>query len=360
MVVNAGPTGGAYDVPFISVTLCIPGTTTCQTIDSVTVDTGSSGFRVLSSVLASNIVLPQASATTGDPLVECFQFEDGYVWGSVRLVDLKIAGEIAAKVPIQIIADPAYPTVPSDCSSSGPDEGTLAVFGSDGIIGINQIVPDCGPACADTVSVETGAYYSCSGGACTPVAVVEADQVPNPIVDFAEDNNGAVLQFPAVPAAGAPTLAGSLVFGIGTRANNALGSAAVQTVDGNGNFTTVFNGATLSQSYIDSGTNLLAFNDGSIAQCTGAQLAGYYCPASPVALSAKNIGVNGVTTTVAFSVDDTQTLFGNASYAAFDDIAGTGTTGTFAWGFPFFIGRNVFVALDGAATPGGKGPYVAY
>ena len=33
---------------------------------------------------------------------------------------------------------------------------------------------------------------------------------------------------------------------------------------------------------------------------------------------------------------------------------------TFVWGFPFFIGRSVYVAVDGAATPGGKGPYFAY
>jgi hypothetical protein len=361
IVVNAGPPGtGDIDVPFISVTLCVPGTSTCQTIDNISVDTGSSGLRVISSLLSSSLALPQPNATTGGPLVECFQFEDGYTWGSVRLADLKIAGEVASSVPVQIIGDPAYPTVPSDCSSSGPSEDTVATFGSNGIIGINQIVPDCGSYCADASNIETGAYYACSGGTCSAVAVPVANQVPNPIADFPQDNNGAVIQFPAVPVDGAATLQGTLIFGIGTQANNALGSAVVQTVDENGNFTTVYGGVTLSQSYVDSGTNLLSFNDSTITQCSSQDLSGFYCPASTLSLSAQNIGLNNGMATVTFSVANTQTLFENASYTAFDDLAGTGGSGSFAWGFPFFIGRTIFFALDGASTPGGSGPYVAY
>jgi len=67
-----------------------------------------------------------------------------------------------------------------------------------------------------------------------------------------------------------------------------------------------------------------------------------------------------VSSTVMFSVESTSTLFNNASYYVFDDLAATGSSGSFDWGFPFFIGRNVYVALDGASTPGGAGPYFAY
>ncbi|HEX3343728.1 MAG TPA: DUF3443 family protein, partial [Polyangiaceae bacterium] len=75
LVVDEGPPGAdSVDVPFVSVTLCIPGTTTCQTIDHVSVDTGSSGLRIIASVLESDIVLPQQTATTGSSLAECFQF----------------------------------------------------------------------------------------------------------------------------------------------------------------------------------------------------------------------------------------------------------------------------------------------
>src|SRR5438552_17467314 len=63
--VDAGPAaagGGAFNIPYISVTICAPGSTTnCQTIDHIEVDTGSYGLRVISSVLNSAIFsgLPQ-------------------------------------------------------------------------------------------------------------------------------------------------------------------------------------------------------------------------------------------------------------------------------------------------------------
>src|SRR5580658_9535007 len=64
MVVNNGPpgAGGSQDVPFISLTLCVPGTTQCQTVDYVSVDTGSTGLRIVSSVLSKSLALPQAKA----------------------------------------------------------------------------------------------------------------------------------------------------------------------------------------------------------------------------------------------------------------------------------------------------------
>jgi hypothetical protein len=334
VVVNSGPPGTpTFDVPFVTVTLCVPGTDTCETIDYVTVDTGSSGMRVLASALTGLRAFPQQIATTGDPLVECMQFDDGYTWGSVRLADVKIAGEVAGKIPIQIIGDPSYAAVPTDCSSSGPSENTVLA----------------------------GAYYSCTSSACTSVAVPIADQVPNPIASFGTDGNGALLQFPTVPAGGAGTLSGSLVFGIGTQSNNGLGSAQILTVDTNGNFTTLYKGTTFATSFLDSGTNLLAFNDSSIPECSSASgLSGYYCPTSLLSLTAQNMGRNGVTTTVSFGVDSAETLFGSSN-TAFGDVAGNGVdANSFDWGLPFFIGRSVYVALDGATTPGGAGPYFAY
>src|ERR1700722_4980380 len=161
MVVNDGPPGtSSVDVPFVSITLCVPGTTTCKTIDYVSVDTGSSGLRILASALPSGFALPQQKATTGNSLAECFTFADGYTWGSVRVADVKIGGEVASKGPLQLIGDPAFASVPSACSSTGPSENTLATFGSNGLIGINQIVADCGDYCSDASDVQPGGYYS--------------------------------------------------------------------------------------------------------------------------------------------------------------------------------------------------------
>jgi hypothetical protein len=361
VIVNAGPKGSqSVDVPFISVTLCAPGTSHCQTIDYVTVDTGSSGLRVISSVLSKSLALPQETATGGDPLAECYTFDDGYTWGSVRRADIKIAGEVAHDAPIQVIGDPAFGTVPKSCSSTGAAEDTVDSFGSYALIGINQIVPDCGSNCEDAAYVAMAPYYYACGSSCTGVTQAVADQIANPIAAFGRDGNGSVIDFPMVPAAGQKTLAGSLIFGIGTAANNGLGSASVLTTDDYGNITTVFNGKTLSMSFLDTGTNSLSFNDSSITQCKGGGLGGWYCPASTVSLSAVNRGRNDVMTTVSFSVANTRTLFGSPDDTAFSDLAGTGSAGSFDWGFPFFVGRRVYVALQGASTPGGDGPYFAY
>ena len=88
IVVDSGPDPANFisaNVPFATVTICVPGTTTCQTIDHVTVDTGSSGFRVVSSVLS--LSLPAENLSSGNPLYECTVFLDGYTWGSVATAE---------------------------------------------------------------------------------------------------------------------------------------------------------------------------------------------------------------------------------------------------------------------------------
>jgi hypothetical protein len=250
-------------------------------------------------------------------------------------------------------------TVPADCSSAGPSENSLATFGANGLLGLNQAIPDCGATCADPAAVATGYYYSCGTPPCTATAIAVADQVSVPVAFFAHDNNGTILDLPAVDPSGAPSLAGTLVFGIGTAPNNGLGGASVLTVDASGNFTTIYKGATFATSFIDSGSNSLSFNDATIAQC--AATAGFFCPATTLMLSAQNRGANGVTATVSFRVGNTDALFASATDSVFDDLAGPGSDATsFDWGLPFCFGRRVYVALDGAATPAGPGPFFAW
>ena len=290
--------------------------------------------------------------------VEAEEFGGGYQWGSVRLADVKLAGEVAAKLPVQIVGDPAFNAVPAACSACASPQQSPAELGANGLLGIDAFVYDCGEQCAGADPLPAF-YYSCTGDDCTVASAALTEQLTNPIARFEADSNGAVVKFPAVAAGGAVSLAGQLVFGIGTAPNNGLEGTKVLTLDPYGNFTTVFGGQTLTQSFIDSGTNQLLFDDGSIPACPG-QLGYLYCPSSPVSLTAENKGGSGVTSTVAFSVENAVTLYSHTSYTAFDDVAGLGGAGTFVWGFPFFIGRSVYVALDGATTPGGKGPYFAY
>jgi hypothetical protein len=357
IVVNAGPANSYFDGAFTSVTVCVPGqATACQTIDGVLVDTGSSGLRLLSSALS--LSLPQQTGNTGAPVAECLQFLDGFTWGPVQAADVKLAGEQASAVPIQVIGAPAFSTVPPDCASSGTPENTLASLGANGILGIGLFRQDCGIGCAFVGASNPGLYYECPSLGCQTTAEPLTKQVQNPVWLFSRDNNGVVVQLPAVPIGGAPSATGSLVFGIGTQSNNSLGSATVLTVDANGNITTVFRGQSYGSSFIDSGSNGIYFLD---AATTGLPIcpdtSDFYCPATLQTLSATNRGANGATSAVNFAVGNNDQL--NVNFTAFSEVAGP-NPGGFDWGLGFFFGRSVFTAIEGQGTPGGTGPYFAY
>jgi len=357
LVVNAGPTNDYFNGAFTSVTICIPGqATACQTIDGVLVDTGSSGLRVLASALS--LSLPQQAGTSGGSIVECAQFLDGFTWGPVQTADVKLAGEQARSVPIQVIGENAFPSIPTDCTNSGAAEDTLADLGANAILGVGLFRQDCGSACAFVGSANPGLYYACSASGCQPAAEPLLSQVQNPVWLFPTDNNGVVIQLPPVSLGGAASVTGSLVFGIGTQANNALGSAKVLTVDADGNITTIFGGQSYPSSFIDSGSNGIYFLD---AGASGLPLcqdsADFYCPATPQALSATNRGANGVTIPAPFNVGNADTL--DSRFSAFNEIAGP-NPGGFDFGLGFFFGRSVYTAIEGQGTPGGAGPYFAY
>ena len=361
--VDAGPVAGSrsINVGFVTVTVCAPGTSgitvACQMVDHVALDTGSSGLRLLQSVLSSNLTLP-AVINSGQAIGECSQFADGFTWGSVRLADIYLAGEIARSVPIQDVGDlpGGAAAVPADCSGGGGlNESSLASLGANGVLGIGLFKTDC-DSC--TMSVQPATYYNCNVTGCTGTAVASGQLVANPVALFALDNNGVLIKFPAVPAAGLTSLAGSLIFGIGTQANNGLGSAVVYMADVFGNFTTIFNGTTLTSSYIDSGTNGLFFPDASIQQCLPPGSVGFYCPPTVLNLSATIQGSGGTPSSppVTFSIADVDTL---ATDVVAANVGGP-QIGAFGWGLPFFFGRSVFVGIDGMATPGGTGPYWAF
>ena len=388
IVVDSGPDPANFisaNVPFATVTICVPGTTTCQTIDHVTVDTGSSGFRVVSSVLS--LSLPAENLSSGNPLYECTVFLDGYTWGSVATANITVAGETASNVPVQImIPSTTSPAPPSSCSSqtTGPNEGgSVDAFGANAIIGVGLFQQDCGAACTTQNSTIPDVYYDCPSSGCTPTYVTIGQQLPNPVTMFAVDNNGVLIQLPSVPDGGSSTVDGSLVFGIGTETNNGLGSAVVYQVPDTGNnagdFITTYSGQPYPQSFVDSGSNGYYFLDSAI---TGIPTCGgnlppntWYCPAtSPDNLTATNQGENssgtgvGSAVPVNFSIEDTTTLF-NTNNTAFSTLSGplAATCGTgsnpacaFDWGLSFFYGKNMFTAIDTMSTPGGTGPYFAF
>ena len=363
MTVNSGPAGvNAVNTAYISVKVCVHGTSTCKTIDHIEVDTGSIGLRIMSSVLTSApaITLPAEQDGSGNPLAECLQFADGTSWGSLTVADvqLPVSGETAANVHVQVIGDPAYPTVPTDCT--GVPENTVVQFGANGILGVGPFIQDCGSACVAAVTPLT-VYYSCpSPSTCAAANASLAEQVMNPVSLFGTDNNGVIVELPAVGSAGSATTSGSLVFGIGTRTNNGLGTATVLPEDPNtGWITGTYKGTVYANSYLDSGSNGNFFTDSSLTPCTSNP--NFYCPASTMSETATLKGTSAATLRADFSVANADTLFSIASYTAFSNLGGTNSDPMgFDLGLPFYYGHNVFVAIENANTPGGMGPYFAY
>jgi hypothetical protein len=357
IVVNAGPTNNSFNQPFASVTICVPGTSNCQTIGGILIDTGSYGLRILSS--AVNLPLPQQNGAGGAPLVECLPFLDGFTWGPVHTADVRLGGEQASSIPIQLVGLDRFGTIPSGCSSNGSSEETQNDLGSNGVLGIGLGVADCGSACSFTGSSNPGVYYACpTPSSCQVTAVAVANQVVNPVARFPTDNNGVALQLPVAPTGGTTAISGSLIFGIGTQSNNQLGSAKVFSADSRGNFTTTFNGQPYPKSFIDSGSNGIFFLDAAttgLPACTSST--GFYCPTSLHPFSATHVGVNGASAVVAFNAGNVDHV--NSTFSVFGEATGA-QSGSFDWGLPFFYGRTVFSAIAGAVTPGGVGPYWAW
>jgi hypothetical protein len=362
VIVDQGPNNASVNTLFTSVTVCAPGSTTsCQTIDHIQVDSGSYGLRVLAPVLTSAMTaaLPVEALANGKTVAECTQFVDGYAWGPIVTADVQVGGEIAKSVPVQSIGDSRYSNVPSDCSSTGTAEDTVALFGANGILGVGPFEIDQ-PACA--TSAIAACYYACATAtSCANSAVPTAMLVPNPVTRFTADNNGVIIELPSATAP-ALTISGSLIFGIDTQANNVSGTQTVLTVDQNANLLITYNGQSLANSFIDSGSNGIYFNDSGISKCT-TTLTDFYCPANPLSLGLSIQGLNGVmANNLTFGVGNAQTMLNaNPTFNVFPQLAGTNPNqGSFDYGLAFFYGKRVAVAVEDKVTTVGTGPYIAF
>jgi len=374
MTVDGGPVvngslAGTINQAYVTITICAPGSTNCQNYDHIWVDTGSTGLRLFCSAFAATL---PASQINGNVVANCEQFITSYVWGAVRVADVKIAGETASSVPIQVIGDTSVPaSAPSSCASGtaiNSVSGMTNGMGANGILGIAVFQQDCGGGCATNVPAPAAFYYTCPGGSCAAVNMPTASQLQNVAGLFPVDNNGTLVQMPSLPTGGAPTATGSLIFGIDTQSNNQLGTALVFSVSpdttSNPGFistTTTYGDMSEPASYIDSGSNGFFFNDPAIAACSS----GFFCPPSPVMLSATMSSYQGSTNltsfTYNFNIADVSSSMNNI---AFNDVGGSvgacSNAGcTFDWGLPFFYGRSVFTGLEGKTIGGNLGPFFA-
>lgn len=343
-----------YDInrALVSVTVCVPGTSLCETVDNVMVDTGSVGLRLQRSALRH----PERFAAMAGPddhaLAECYRFVSSAAWGIVTRVDLRLAAIQASGVPIQIVdeASASYGDHPRPDSCLKGSKPT-----SNGTLGIAAVsLNDCKDPCF--ISLKTPRYYECTADGCTPVAraVAANFRVVHPIAALPSDNNGYVLDIQPVPESGATAARGTLTLGIGTRRNNALDVNNVVDLAPNGTFTTVWNGQSYPASYFDTGTEEYYFATAPV----GARACGSHWCATPEAEFSATLKGQTTDATANFRVGDSATLvrsgkgaFRNVAIVAHEDSR------AFVWGMPFFIGRKVFVKLTEGSNGSGNAFY---
>lgn len=378
--VDAGPGNNEVNRLYTDVTICQPGNPgNCQTIDHVLVDTGSTGLRLLAGLVNTSITQTRVNTGNATPLLNCTQFLDGsYAWGPVARVDLRIDGQTVSDLPVQLMGDNSVSNLDGGCSDNGQYTAILDVdgLGAKGILGISYFAQDCGVYCTSQGepslgfhNKSNGYYYTCTSEACNgAVGATPAltDQLTNPVVRLNVNNNGFIINLPAAISPGSARLTGEVIFGIGTQVNNAFAAGAVLTTDPEGYVQTkLINlnpGQTFDDSFIDTGSNGIFF-DSAIKLC----LNDWYCPASPAAVSASITGKNGQSASISFTVGDAQSLFSQANYAVIPALAGpigedpaNRPSAIFDWGLPFYYGRKVYQAIDGASTPAGIGPFMAF
>jgi len=355
---NSANSKGYINKPCVSVTICPPGNGSCTTVNDILLDTASYGLRIFSQTLNGASLTP---VTVGNaPLAECVTYGDGTsTWGPVQMASVILGSEPQVTLPVQVI-DSTYQSSnrPSACQTS---LSTPSQAGYNGILGIGLFAQDCGSAC--TSSSSAGWYYICSGaGKCTGIAVPLASQVQNPVPMFPIDNNGLIVSLPSVGSSGASSVTGEVIFGIGTRDNNIPPGQVVAyptSSDGGTILTSTpfWGGATSKQSFLDTGSNALSFYHPSLTKNSS----GWYTPGSLTSLTAVNMGYNGSPSgQVSFQIGNFNTLT-NSNNNVFSNIgAYTPLNAGFDWGLPFFLGRDVYVGVEGKSSTLGTGPYLAY
>jgi len=387
IVVDQGPAGGfalgVTNLPYVTVTVCSPGSAShCVTIDHVLLDTGSYGLRLLKSKVGALALpaVPVAANSNGTPAgdaAECYAFVLGAVWGPLATADVRIGGETAAGLNIQLIDDDAAAArpIPQNCrdAAQGPLLDSVTKLQSNGILGLGMVAVDCGLICLDnTYAGSYVVYYSCplGGAACMPAGMPIASQVQNPVTRFAVNNNGTMIAMPAVPDLGAIVARGRLVFGIGTQSNNQLPAAAtIYQVDANPNSANYLyvdlkvGPRSYPQSFIDTGSNAFFFDDATLSRTcsvSSGQQGHWYCPATPWRQSVTLTDAAGTSGSFNIAVANADTLF-NGGATAFATLGGTAgqATQTFSLGLPFYYGRKVFTSVWGQ-TLALNGPWYAF
>lgn len=374
----SGQNVNAVNRPFVTIRLCVPGSTTrCVNVNHMLIDTGSTGIRVAVPSLSSRIELPAVTTRSGAPVAECMHFVSGWTWGSLNRADVYIGGMVARNMPIQMMDSSnrnptlggngggAFPDVPTACSApTGNFQTTpvnrnvapVAAIGANGILGVGVWPNDA--------LLDFDQYFVCNTGVCVATNDLDpGDRPSHPSMHLPSFSGGVALQTPPISSSGGRNVAGQLTFGVAS-----LPSGINRLVlDASGTFTTIVNGQVYPYSYIDSGTTSLFFdfNATRIPECR--LIAGIYCPASSLRFTATQSDNAGNNNGVAFNVINLEDLIldgfephglNNVAGPTYDSL-NPRVPQRFAWGFAFFYGRTVYSLMLGTPLGGTYGT-VAY
>lgn len=347
IVAGSGYNGRGINTPYITVTVCVPNTTSCQTLDHILMDTGSVGLKIDASQMNS-LDLPAITQTgSGLPISVCNLYGSGYAFATANYADVYIAGEKAGNIPVQIINDSADQSgVPASCSSEG-QQVVFSDVGARGIIGINPII---------NVANNLNFNYVCSNGSCIPIT--EGIPVPylnvNPVGYFASDNNGQIISLPAATANSNTNLTGTLTFGLNTESNNLIPGNISSVLGDPNNFIGKFTVTTEGVAYdsmFDSGTNHWLFYDATIPTCPPDNLV--YCPPTATQWQSVASSYDGSGTPIAISAG----ILSPTGYSSIMPFWGIQSSqGSGLYGLPFYYGKTVYLGFIGSQTSMGAGP----
>ena len=338
------------NMPYVTVTVC-NATGNCAVVPHVLLDTGSEGLRLLASTVSGLNLAPVTAA--GLPVGECAGFVSSVLWGAVRMASVQLGGETtSAQIPIQVFSDPTFTAAstpiagtttqvcqsPSPTSSASPTEQQL---GANGVLGVGLF------------STDGQSYYACTSSACS--AVAPSTQVQNPVSALPVDSNGVIVTLPAV-ASVQNTVYGILTLGLDTQTNNALSGFTTIPADTGGNITVTMNGGSYPLSFIDSGSNAY-FLDLPGVPVDGS---GFFAPSSPLSYALTLSNASGSATFGAGLTVAATTLSSSLGPAAFPDLGSPSASNRSQdLGLPFFFGRSIAFAIQGASTSAGNGPFYA-
>ncbi len=337
-----------FNLPTVSVRVCEPGTDHCVDVPNIELDSASNGLRLFKAALG-DVQLPTQVDGNGAVIAECAAWVPSF-WGPTVRADVTLGGLTASNVVVQV-SDPNFATVQSPCVEpvASPDN-----WNANGILGVSAAVNDCQDgACAGQP------YFACQGNTCTAANVASRQAVGTPVAQLSRDNNGVVIDLPALGASGAASVDGKLILGIGTRANNMPdGDEVIVPTAGNGNIQLSVNGQTYSWSFFDTGTSTNDIPNSPLPLCGAGP---YLCPTSTTSADFTVLDPNGAAIdTVTVSIANESDL--PTTSGAFNNVGsnyGASDTGA-NLGLPFFFGRRVFFGIKGQTSALGTGPLNAY